>query len=101
MAETWEELDLWKAEQGRDKTPAWYTPTLQRQTQNRNAGRGKHPMGLELADNGETCGSCNHCTKKEIRSHRRFLKCDLVRNTSGAATDIRAKWGACVKWEPA
>lgn len=100
---TWEQLDAWAAkqtEQVRDQSPPpGYTPTKERATQNRNVARGKHPMGLPLADNGETCGTCRHSTRKHIRSGKTFLKCLLTEITSGAATDIRAKWAACEKWE--
>lgn len=46
---------------------------------------------------GETCGSCRHKVKPGG-----YLKCGLMRNiwTHGAATDIRARWPACAKWEP-
>ncbi len=32
-----------------------------------------------------------------------YLKCELRRPnwTSGAATDIKARWAACSRWEPA
>lgn len=95
---TWEQLDAWAAEQMRKITPAWYTPTKQRATQNRHVARGKHPMGLELANNGETCGSCRYLLDKQYRE-KRYKKCELVANTSGPATDIRLKWGACERWE--
>jgi hypothetical protein len=57
-----------------------------------------HPPGSGPA--GETCGSCRHCAR--IRRAKTYLKCELMRFqwTSGAATDIRAKWPACKAWEP-
>lgn len=94
----WDQLDAWAAEQARNKTPSWYTPTKERATQNRNAARGLHPMGFRLANNGETCGSCAHLVRKR-RCSRTYLKCRVGKNTSGPATDIRAQWGACEKWE--
>lgn len=43
---------------------------------------------------GETCSSCEHLIR-----HRRWFKCQLRRNTHGAATDHRMNWPACGKFE--
>lgn len=50
---------------------------------------------------GETCRTCRHKIATGY-GRRRYLKCGLVRRfwTHGAATDIRASWPACAKWEP-
>jgi hypothetical protein len=48
---------------------------------------------------GETCGSCRHKVRVAAAGH--YLKCALVRRawTHGMATDIRARWPACQRWE--
>lgn len=44
------------------------------------------------------CGDCVHLFRVGgIASH--VLKCDLRRRTSGAATDHRAKWPTCGRFE--
>ena len=78
--------------------PEWYRPAQDRKTQNKNVARGLHPMGLFLLGR-ETCGTCSHMLRH--KHSKTYLKCDLVKNTHGPATDIRAKWAACEKWGPA
>lgn len=48
---------------------------------------------------GETCKSCKHIHRNEMS--KTYLKCSLMRATwtGGAATDIKASWPACSKWE--
>lgn len=47
---------------------------------------------------GETCRSCRHLYRVcGIAKH--VLKCDLRRNTSGEATDHRAGWPSCGRYE--
>lgn len=59
---------------------------------------GVHPAtGLSLRGEG-TCGECIHAVLVGHNS-RDYWKCDLVRITRGAGTDIRLKWPACVKFE--
>lgn len=62
---------------------------------------GMHPLiGLPLADNGETCGSCNH--HRALRHNRRvYHKCALVGDSRGPGTDLRIGWPACVRWDAA
>lgn len=76
-------------------TPAWFrggTPI-----QRRRALAGRHPLnGLPLGPEGETCGACAHLQRVEWT--RTFLKCALLRATSGPGTDTRAKWPACEQW---
>ncbi len=49
---------------------------------------------------GETCGSCAHAIGIRTRSQKTFAKCELNRRnwTHGAASDIRRKDPACVRW---
>ncbi len=74
--------------------PEWYTPSSERRSASRSVLRGRHPMGFELATGRDTCSTCAHLVRKSV-----YLKCAMTKMTSGAATDIRAKWPACVKWE--
>ncbi len=48
---------------------------------------------------GRTCRFCKHL--KRYRQSTRWMKCDLRKNTHGAATDHKAKWPACGKYERA
>lgn len=50
---------------------------------------------------GETCKTCRHIYRNQMA--KTYLKCGLMRAvwTGGAATDIKASWPACSKWEPA
>jgi len=49
---------------------------------------------------GETCKTCRHIYRNEMA--KTYLKCGLMRAvwTGGPATDIKASWPACSKWEP-
>lgn len=67
--------------------------------QKRLLSEGTHPATkLPLAGNGETCGSCAHHDIHE-RWPRRWHKCEYTA-TSGAGSDIRVSWPACVRWHP-
>lgn len=46
---------------------------------------------------GETCRHCAHLLRK--RMSKTYLKCALRQNTSGPATDHKAKWNACTRFE--
>ena len=47
---------------------------------------------------GRTCGTCTH---RILRGrHSTYPKCDRGPITNGAATDVRAWWPACTRWEP-
>ena len=46
---------------------------------------------------GETCGTCAHLVRRRLA--KTYLKCDLIRWTSGPGTDVRAKDPACSRWE--
>lgn len=77
----------------------WYTPRRGAATQNRNVIRGLHPMGFALRPGcAERCGTCRHLTRHG-RSGNRWFKCARFegarRRRSGAAFDVRLKWGAC------
>ena len=79
--------------------PSWYRPSKDRKTQNHNVARGLHPMGLALhPDESKRCGGCAHVVTQGWTAGK-YLKCDAARITRGPATDIRAKWRACEKWE--
>ena len=46
----------------------------------------------------ETCRTCDH--KRGIVYHNRtYYKCALMKETRGAATDIKLKWSACERWK--
>ena len=58
------------------------------------------PAQIGTGPKGETCRSCKHKTYQgEVAG--RYLKCALMRKywTRGGATDIKAGWPACAKWE--
>jgi hypothetical protein len=64
---------------------------------------GTHPVTrLRLADNGETCGTCEHSgTQGGVAGT--YWKCGAQNGryiTGGPATDIRLSWPACVLWGP-
>ena len=46
---------------------------------------------------GRRCGQCAHLVRR--RYARTYLKCEVAGETASAATDWRAKWDACGKWE--
>jgi hypothetical protein len=59
---------------------------------------GHHPAtGVLLAGNGETCRTCAHAVGR--RYAKTYWKCDRVRDSHCAATDIRLSWPACALWE--
>lgn len=45
-----------------------------------------------------TCGDCDH--KHARHFAKTYWKCDLVRMTHGAASDIRLSWPACSRFDP-
>ncbi len=65
---------------------------------NRVILHGRHPMGQDLGPEISRCGSCSHMYERKVG--RTFKKCDLVRETCGAASDIKLRWRGCVRWEP-
>lgn len=50
---------------------------------------------------GETCKTCAHRVRNELRSGRVFQKCGKARErwTGGRGSDIRVTDAACVGWE--
>lgn len=63
------------------------------------AGRTCTPMLVGSGPSGERCGTCRYLER--IQMAKVYLKCGLMKQhwTGGAATDIKAKWTACGKWE--
>jgi len=60
---------------------------------------GWHPLtrGRARPDLGH-CGTCAH--RVLVGHHdRTYPKCDVGPTTHGAATDVRAHWPACDRWE--
>jgi len=61
---------------------------------------GRHPLtgGRAFPDMG-TCGSCAH--RILLRHHdRTWPKCGVGPSSHSAATDVRAWWPACGRYEP-
>lgn len=48
---------------------------------------------------GERCAQCCHLVRKHGDHAGYFLKCEEAGITASAATDWRAGWPACGKWE--
>lgn len=69
--------------------------------QKRDVEAGRHPLadGATYPDRG-TCGDCRFRRLEEYHN-RTYPKCAApgVRNASSVATDVRAWWPACSKWE--
>jgi len=63
------------------------------------AQHGPASAGLRLlADgSGHTCGDCAHRFLRRLGGT--YPKCDLGPDSGGAATDVLARWPACVRWE--
>ncbi len=57
-----------------------------------------HPSPPGTGPEGETCKSCAHCCYHKPSS-KRYYKCELMKITFGAGTDIRLKDLACRRWE--
>jgi hypothetical protein len=84
--------------------PARLTANDRRTARQRAAiDAGLHPLtGERLPGNGETCGSCVRRIQVQ-RGGRAWPKCDQQSRryaTTSAATDVRASWPACPRWEP-
>lgn len=62
--------------------------------------RGIHPItGCPLREEGGTCGTCAHHVVQQMTAGT-YHKCDL-NLTRGPKTDLRVRWPACTRWEPA
>ena len=48
---------------------------------------------------GEKCKNCVHFFRKQYS--KTYLKCELIGNTNGPGTDIRANWEACGDFQKA
>jgi hypothetical protein len=62
----------------------------------------RHPhTGLPLLDPlGETCGTCKHSERSRSRGGgKTWIKCGLFGASGGPATDIKARWPACERWQ--
>jgi hypothetical protein len=80
--------------------------------------QGQHPMSIPMRESlalhlaaervtgpdqpngGPTCGTCTH---RMVMGHhdRGYAKCPRTRMSHGSATDVRAWWPACTRWEAA
>lgn len=98
MQMTMKEMAEWLKSGG--EIPEWFTEGKQTpKGHTRNVRRGLHPFGLKLTDvEGATCGNCKHCQARDYNAGH-YLKCDMVEETRGPGTDIRAKWRGCRWWE--
>ena len=76
--------------------PTWFGSGTA--TQRASVARGLHPTGVKLGVEASMCGACKHLKRKQFS--KVYLKCSLGRDTCGPATDIRARWRGCVKFEP-
>lgn len=81
--------------------PDWYRPSRARRVANLRVLQGRHPFGMPLGPKESRCGTCVHLRRRGTGSRRVYLKCALSKITSGPATDARAKWRGCIKWEAA
>jgi hypothetical protein len=87
MKETGGMFPEWYAEQF--KTHPEFLLPLRMRTMHRKFG----------IKDGATCGGCKHFER--YHQSTTWFKCALTKKTSGAATDWRARWPACGKWEVA
>lgn len=77
--------------------PDWYTPSKERRVANLRVISGLHPLGGALGEG--TCGECAHLRRREYS--KTYLKCGVSRWTKGPASDVRAKWRGCSKFQEA
>lgn len=63
---------------------------------------GQHPATrLPLANNGRTCGDCEHFVIKDTGRRRRWFKCGKQLHGDPLwpiGTDLRKSWPACTAW---
>lgn len=80
--------------------------------QTRDVKAGRHPLtGGNLHEHADTTAHpgdptglsfrCGYCTHRVLMHWKddHYPKCDLSTITHGQATDVRAWWPACPKWE--
>ena len=77
--------------------PDWYAEQLAAHPELQLPERIRKMHRMYGLSKSHTCGKC----KFFLRFHQSttWFKCDLTTFTGGAATDWRAKWPACGKWE--
>ena len=62
-------------------------------------GKGENPMLVHgRGPEGARCGTCVFLLKGQYHNVT-YQKCSLYKLTHGAASDFRAKWPACSKYE--
>lgn len=64
--------------------------------------QGRHPAnGLPIITTGQTCNDCVNLTRY-LHHNRTYLKCPEHRlgESHSAASDVRASWPACTKFQP-
>lgn len=61
--------------------------------------RGDHPLGLGAVRVGVTCGECVHRIFTSGNGNWMYPKCEMKGVTHGPATDCRAWWPGCPKFE--
>ena len=93
------DLDLWGEPVKPPVYPPWFfagknTPRIHVE----RVARGWHPIGLDLGPETSRCGACSHSYYRGYAT-KRYWKCDLVKATSGAATDIKLKWRGCARFD--
>jgi hypothetical protein len=81
--------------------PSWYTPAKAQQVLNLRVARGLHPTGRPLGPEASTCGACVHLHRRDGAGRRVYLKCEQDRRfwNAGLATDLRASWRGCERFE--
>ena len=89
-------IDMFQVRDPVENYPSWFTKSESSRV-NKNVLTGRHPMGMGIIIDGETCGTCKFIVS--IGRNKTYLKCAKSRQTKGPATDIRRKWPACVLWE--
>ena len=76
--------------------PAWFNGDNAPACHRKSVTAGRHPFGMALINNGETCGSCRNA----YDNGGGYWKCRHGRYLQGPATDLRKRWAACTLWEP-
>lgn len=62
--------------------------------------RGPNPCvrSFGIGPKGAKCSTCCQIFVSHDSGTRRYYKCELRKNTKGAATDHRTRWDACAKY---
>jgi len=58
------------------------------------------PAPLGTGPEGETCGTCQHCSRNQYRDYA-YTKCLLMEHawSHSSASDIKKRWPACREWK--